>query len=362
MSYNFNTTLPPKLYFKPFAPNGQFEKIFGICDDILDLSSQQSSSSTETTPTPTNFNNMSESNTTNITCMSESNTSTPTHSEEDNKDYTNSDILTAHVCDNMNNSLDVAALSLSKYYQQYIESKIKKDNVTNIIFLDFDDTLFPTTYLKSECLAIPIKTQIRRSILKLYDKLQQNPNNIIKILSNAHVDWVRPTISRLNINTNINNLEVDTEIINLTYTRQSLEKFCNVEIISTIDITEKYTPLLPELSQENILELYGNAKKMKIIQHIDNIKAENSNNPNMSYNIFSIGDSEIERYAILSYSIEHNIPVKSIKLKENPIPYELEMAHNIIKDNIDLLLNDKNKQIKMDLYVDYISGSLKKYD
>lgn len=183
-----------------------------------------------------------------------------------------------------------------------------------LIYLDWDDTLFPTTWYHH-------KNKNTDAELSLFDNsahdfilLLQGYGDII-IITNAAMSWI-------------------SEAKNL------LEKTCKIldkiEIISARDKYSKYS--------DNPADW-----KQLAFEH-----SVNSHNANSIFSVISIGDSDQERQAVmnLQYTIHGDTNIKSIKLIPGVCAKMISGQYTILKKMMGLVCKiDMDLDIDMNNYV-----------
>lgn len=167
-----------------------------------------------------------------------------------------------------------------------------------LIILDWDDTLFPTSWFM-------------KNKIDLYNMTKGQENNFIQLddlISNMLMTYKK--YGKLIIVTNAMYRWIDMSIIILPKTKKILE---DIEIISA---KERYRDKFRDVMSW---------KKM-VFSHIANMNRD-------SYNIISIGDAVYEYHALIN--LHNKYPyiryLKNVKLIENP-------CYNIILDQIKVLI------------------------
>jgi hypothetical protein len=201
----------------------------------------------------------------------------------------------------------------------------------NLIILDWDDTILPTTWL--EINNVRPKSIVKSFYTKemalyenyCYDFLNEvRKNGNIIIITNADEKWVESTCKE--------------------YLPKILPIISTIKIISAYSIYNKIVNCpfkLKEMAFKNEIELY--------------IKE----NPNIVKNILSIGDAEYERIAVRSINKNKKLEgtseicfIKSIKLSENPNLELIREQLDVITKNITSIISKKET---LDLVLGYKS-------
>lgn len=206
-----------------------------------------------------------------------------------------------------------------------------------IIFLDWDDTLFPTTFIR-QINATDISEMNEKQKI-LIEQLQDNVCTIINkslqcgsvaIVTNAQEGWVESCIE--------------------SYMSKLMFVIDKIKIISARSSFECYHPGVPILWKYRafymVLSNYVNNNIMKY----PNIKKK--------LNVVSIGDSDIERLAItstISLNYQHSLR-KSIKLMLRPGMTELNLQQKLLIDNYDFIIGNKES---LDLSISEINVPVK---
>jgi hypothetical protein len=197
---------------------------------------------------------------------------------------------------------------------------------STLIILDWDDTLFPTSWVNKNNIKIidnnkltykKFFEKIDISLQKLLQKLNSLGN--VLIITNALLNWI----------------EISSKIMPYTYIY--LKNNNNIKIISARAEYSSYT--------DNIL----NWKKMAFQNELTKI----TRNKNIN-NIISIGDAEYEYRALIN--LYHDEPdnyrlIKSVKFIRYPNNYQIFEQINIInnaiyniciyRNHLDLLIKNK---------------------
>ena len=197
-----------------------------------------------------------------------------------------------------------------KYYSKLIYKNIwnpgKKTKKHNSLFIfDWDDTLFPTSYL------------IKQGIID-QENLPEELNNILNILENN-------IINILNFAVNKGDVYIITNS-NMSWFIYSFDKyFPNLK-----NLLEKINIISARDEYENIYPGQNKLWKEKAFLNL-----RNDINTNLVTNIICLGDSVIELEAgkILGSKLNESF-VKKIKFKENPEIEDLIKQLNLINDKI----------------------------
>ena len=202
------------------------------------------------------------------------------------------------------------------------------NNKTTLIILDWDDTLFPTSWINKN--NIEFLSVENRTILynKYFNKIDNNLEHLLYkltncgkvfIITNALLNWI-------------------DMIVNILPKTSKLLKKNIIKIVSARGEYSHYT--------SNMTEWKKLAFKRELQSLLQNTKINN---------IISIGDAEYEYMALINL-YENNKQkyrlLKSIKFKRNPNIYEideqLEITYNAIinvcmhPNHLDLVFRDKN--------------------
>lgn len=195
------------------------------------------------------------------------------------------------------------------------KSNIEINKSNTVIILDWDDTLFPSSWLfnsgkknmKSKKIAAEIKT-LDNVLVALLNRCSKHGR--VVIVTNATLQWI-----------------VYTSQI-LTRTKQILKK---IQIISA-------------------KEHYGN--KMTVINwkiRVFNDLFKNKILDGTYYNIISIGDAKYEYIALQSFNeIKCDKILKAIKFEKYPNYYKLVQQLILLHHNVKNIVNDK-KTIDIDI-------------
>jgi hypothetical protein len=202
------------------------------------------------------------------------------------------------------------------------------NNKTTLIILDWDDTLFPTSWINKN--NIEFLSAENRTILynKYFYKIDNNLEHLLTKMTNC---------GRVFIITNALLNWIDMSVNILPKTSKLLKKNI-IRIVSARGEFSHYT--------NNMTEWKKLAFKRELQSLLQNTKINN---------IISIGDAEYEYMALINL-YENNKQkyrlLKSIKFKRNPNIYEideqLEITDNAIinvcthPSHLDLVFRDKN--------------------
>jgi hypothetical protein len=202
------------------------------------------------------------------------------------------------------------------------------NNKTTVIILDWDDTLFPTSWINKN--NIEFLSEQNRTVLynKFFYKIDNNLHHLLTkmikcgkvyIITNALLNWIDMSVNIL----------------------PKTSKLLNSKIIKIVSARGEYSHYT-----NNMTEWKKLAFKRELQLLLENNKINN---------IISVGDAEYEYMALINL-YENNKQkyrlLKSIKFKRNPnineIDEQLEITNNAIIDvcthkwHIDLVFRDKN--------------------
>jgi hypothetical protein len=200
--------------------------------------------------------------------------------------------------------------------------ELNKNNT--LIILDWDDTLFPTSWVSNNDIDITNINKI--DYIKFFEnidlsiyKLFLNLINLgdILIITNALLNWIN---------------------ISLKVLPKTNKLFENNKNINFISARGEYSPLTDDINSWKKIAFINELKKKK---HHKNIN-----------NIISIGDAEYEYNALINlYNNDSYILLKSVKFIRYPDNYNINEQINILnnsikniciyKGNLDLVLNKK---------------------
>ena len=210
------------------------------------------------------------------------------------------------------------------YYSKLIFKKIwtpwKKEKSYNSIFIfDWDDTLFPTSFL------------VKEGIIKLdVNKLSKEIRFLFTTLENACINILNFAINKGNVyiitNSSINWLTYSSDIY-FPKLKTILDK---IKIISARD---EYGYMNPANWKQKAF--------LKVIKDIDT---------KLINNIICLGDSMLELEAAINLASQFNAScLKTIKFKENPNIKDLIRQLNLIEDKFDYIYSKaKNLSIKIE--------------
>lgn len=195
-------------------------------------------------------------------------------------------------------------------------------NLKNIIIIDWDDTLFPTTWLNQNKINLENIESIEEYILyfneidRLISDLLYSYNRLghLYIVSNASIDWIKLCLNRL------------------PKTKYVIVE-SNIRIVSARDV---YSKLNIPSNQWKIHSFKDIIKNILINNIIDD----------KLLNIISIGDASYEYDALINLDnyfknnkIEVNYLLKSVKFIEKPhVDIVIEQL-NMIKQNTSYIIN-----------------------
>jgi hypothetical protein len=224
----------------------------------------------------------------------------------------------------------------------------------NIIFIDWDDTLFPTTWINNNSIDCKNKEDINKyklffleldkSISNLLEILTDNNDNAVYIVTNANKKWV------------------ELCLLTLPNTSSIIDK--DVTILSAKDIYNQKTNSMMDwkiLTFKDIVnDMYINNVNINNALEIDGLYASIHPSQPSSFigNVISIGDSNYEYTALLnlydylknngfklyntSKKKEKEYLLKNIKLVDKP---EFDIIINqlyVLKKNINGIIEQKN--------------------
>lgn len=194
-----------------------------------------------------------------------------------------------------------------------------------LIILDWDDTLFPTSWLVK--MNINLNDQI---VKKYYQKYFEKLDNLIHKLLSILMRYGRVIIVT---NALLTWISVSSSVLPRT---QKLANY--IKIVSARGEYQQYTP--------NILEWKTLAFKNEFNKTHKYDKT--SKYDNKIYNIISIGDAEYEYMALVNlygFNKEHKKILKSIKLVKNP-------SLEVLYDELNVLIHSMPYIIKSKKHMD----------
>jgi hypothetical protein len=210
-----------------------------------------------------------------------------------------------------------------------IESKIY---LTNIFLIDWDDTLFPSTWINKNKINLQDNNSITEYKLYFLD-LDKAISNFLQIFSNVGDIYIVTNASLNWIRTCLNVLQLTSKSIILN----------KIRIISARDLYSNIT--------NSIIEWKIRTFKNIIIENLNKI---NKIRQNTYLNIFSLGDAKYEYIALLNLNnflqenekINENIKnknfnflLKSIKFVEDPTFEYIIDELKVIEQNKDSIIN-----------------------
>jgi hypothetical protein len=219
----------------------------------------------------------------------------------------------------------------------------------NIIFIDWDDTLFPTTWIHNNSIDCINKEDINKyklffleldkSIYNLLEILTSNNDNVVYIITNANKKWV------------------DMCLVNLPNTLSLIEK--DVIILSAKDIYNQKTNSIMDWKVLTFKDVINNVYINNALELGGLYAPLHASNP-MQFigNVISIGDSNYEYTALLnlyeyfksngfklyntSKKKEKEYLLKNIKLVEKPEFDILINQLHVLKKNINAIIEQKD--------------------
>lgn len=198
--------------------------------------------------------------------------------------------------------------------------ELNKNNT--LIILDWDDTLFPTSWINSK--RINITNINKNEYINLFEKIDISLNKLFRnitnfgdviIITNALLNWI-------NISSRV-----------LPKTNRLFQNNKNIKFVSA---RGEYSTL-----DDNI----DNWKKLAFINELK--KKTNHKNIN---NIISIGDAEYEYNALVNlYNANSNRLLKSVKFIRYPDNYSIYEQINILNNSIkNICLHKGHLDLKID--------------
>lgn len=223
----------------------------------------------------------------------------------------------------------------------------------SILFLDWDDTLFPTTYLfpNPNLVKIDFKRQLRdyqltdsekEKLNECYDKiialLEQavKEHMLIYLVTNAKCEWIYSAITYM------------------------YPKFTSTELFSKMNIVsarDKY-----ESQHQQHPELWKHFTFRDIITENNTHNIHNTIN-NTINNIISIGDSDYERTSVRSMKHEinyENVMLKTIKMIDRPkrIDYLIAQLKYVVDNLSDIIHKQNDVDIRLKTKYDYVNSMI----
>lgn len=191
--------------------------------------------------------------------------------------------------------------------------------LTNILIIDWDDTLFPTTWVNLNSINLideKLKNEYRLYFLeldKIVSKFLESFNNAcdIYIVTNANIKWIKSCLSILDLTRRViihNNIRIVSARDSYSGTHSSATDW---KILTFQDILEEI-----------------------LINIIEKIK------PNTYLNIISIGDANYEYIALLNLDkyLKSNNLIKN-KIENNSFNYLLKSIKFIEKPEFNLIVD-----------------------
>lgn len=224
----------------------------------------------------------------------------------------------------------------------------------NIIFIDWDDTLFPTTWIHNNNIDCTNKEDINKyklffleldkSITNLLEILTNNNDNAVYIITNANKKWVEICLSTLPNTASL----IEKDVIILSAKDNYIQKTSSMmdwKVLTFKDIVNNI--YINNVNINNALELEGLYAPLHVSNPIQFIG-----------NVISIGDSNYEYTALLnlyeyfksngfklyntSKKKEKEYLLKNIKLVEKPEFDILVNQLHVLKKNINDIIEQKN--------------------
>ena len=196
--------------------------------------------------------------------------------------------------------------------------------MNTLIIYDWDDTLFPTSYIhRIEDFQTNKFSIIERFNIRLLEKSRQSGH--VLIITNAATEWIYASAKKY------------------MYRLYQYLKYTNIPVISAREFA-------------NSRQMY-NYEKWKDITFYDTINRYMNIIHKHINNIISVGDAMFERNALIKYGhyinnkeqyrAPNNIYIKTIKYINNPIPDALINQTKSLLNNIEYHI-----QVKGDLNID----------
>ena len=206
--------------------------------------------------------------------------------------------------------------------------------LTNIIIIDWDDTLFPTTWLNKN--DIKLNDENVKITYKIYfQELDKSVRNLLKSYSE---------ISTIYIVTNANMKWIKTALNTLPLTRKLIMNE-NIRIMSSRDM----------YSKQNIKTTKWKLKTYETIVKNDLKNVFTIKNKEIMLNIISIGDAVYEYIALINL---HDILTDKTQDKKNinfylkNIRFKTQPTFDFIIEQIDLVRKNKIQIINEKNYID----------
>lgn len=240
-------------------------------------------------------------------------------------------------------------LNNHKYYKRVVMDDdddipciIHGYNDLSITILDWDDTLFPTSWI-DKAISNPYLYQdlqkIEQIVYKLFEKILDYCS-IFYIVTNADSGWIEYSSSKYM-----------PLVFNFLLLHQE-----NVKIISA---RSNNSIMFPD--QDYVWKLIE-------INNILSVLSQDSSLIYLDKQIISIGDSYIEKLATKEVASEYNLKVKTIKLLEQPSCKQLQQELELLYNNYDVIIREMNNIdilmiYEINSYMDsYLSDIDKKID
>jgi hypothetical protein len=206
--------------------------------------------------------------------------------------------------------------------------------LTNIIIIDWDDTLFPTTWLNNN--NIKLNEENVKITYKIYfQELDKSVKNLLKSYSK---------ISTIYIVTNANMKWIKSGLNTLPQTRKLIMTE-NIRIISSRDL----------YSKENISTTKWKLKTYEKIVSNDLENIFSIKNKEIILNIISIGDAVYEYIALINLHdilTEKTYGKKNINFYLKNIRFKSQPTFDFIIEQIDLVKKNKIQIINEKNYID----------
>lgn len=207
-------------------------------------------------------------------------------------------------------------------------SIIKSTNKKILFFVDWDDTLLASNYLKSKGYSLDNNIQITEEDIKKFDTLGEAIINLLEymlkfgdvhIVSNSEHGWIRLSSTKFMPNV-------------LQYLENKL--WYRKIMIHSVRRAGKSPKELIELKTDNFTRIYHG-----YCYYLDDSKLEH---PDIS--IVSLGDSTTDRKAVFNMlSINKQLCIKHVKLIEVPTIDTLISELKYIQDRLEYIINCKDR-------------------